>query len=68
MRKNNNAVDPLDQTEEYEEDKKLISEDQLYPEGTRVQTPAPDGRSQLPSAVELQNKGQFDVIDIIEES
>lgn len=56
-----------DQTDEFDEDKKLISEDQLYP-GKRIKTPIPDKGSKLPSAVELQNKGNFDVIDIIEES
>ena len=56
-----------DQTDEFDEDKKLISEDQLYP-NKRVKTPVPDTRNELPSAVELENKGRFDVIDIIEES
>lgn len=60
------ASDLADQTEDFDEDKKLITEDHLYP-AKRVQTPMPNMRTQLPSAVEHQNKGQFDVIDIVEE-
>jgi hypothetical protein len=39
----------------------------LYPD-KRTKTPIPENNTELPSAIELENKGRFDVIDIIEES